>query len=763
MHEFESRFAQWVTTNRWWLIVGMPIVILLAASGGRLITFDASYRAFFDEDNPDLIAYENIERIYTKTNNVLFLIAPSDGNVFTRKTLAAVKDLTDGAWQLTYSSRVDSITNFQHTKAHGDDLTVRDLVLAPASLSDDELAEIRDTALAEPLLAGRLISHDGHVTGVNVRTPLPGTNRAVEVPIIAAAAHAMAEDFRARHPDIPLLLAGEVMMNNAFPDAAQGDMRELIPVCVALMMIMMLLLLRNVTLTLSAMLIIAFSILAAMGLRGYSGWPLSVLSGSTPIIIMTVAVANAVHILVTIVNGMHQGLERRAAIEESLRVNLQPVFLASVTTMLGFMTLNAADSPPMRHIGNTVAAGVIISFILSVTFLPALLSVLPLRIRRAESQQDAMMTRFAQWVVAQQRRLMVVMGLTIIIIVAFAPMNQLNEDPVRFFDESFAFRRATDFMEANLTGAMMVNYSLQASEPGGVSDPQFLQEAEQFASWLRQQPEVDHVGILTDILKRLNKNLHGDVEAEYRLPEERDLAAQYLLLYEMSLPYGLDLNDQINIDKSSIRVSVTIRSAPMRSLLDFERRVQDWLATNTPSVTADPGSGIIFMFAAITQRNAMGMLKGASVALVLISGLLIFAFRSVKFGMISLIPNLAPAAMGFGIWAIFDGMVGLDLSLVVGMTLGIIVDDTVHFMSKYLRARRERGLPSAEAVVYAFSNVGRALVVTSIVLIVGFLVLSTSHFGLNSRMASLTAIVIGLALVVDFLFLPPVLIKLDRS
>lgn len=762
MDRFETAFARWIIAKRWWLIIIAPVLIIGAASGARLLTFNSNYRSFFFEDNKQLVAYENIERIYTKTNNVLFIIAPKDGNVFTRETLAAVKALTDGAWQLTYSSRVDSISNFQHTSADGDDLSVHDLVLEPQLLTDEQLAQIRSIALAEPLLVGRLISHDGRVTAVNVRTPLPGTNQALEVPIIAAAAHAMANDFRARYPDIPLLLAGEIMMNAAFPEAAQGDSRNLIPICVGLMMLVLLLLLRNLTVTLCAMLIMVFSIAAAMGLRGYSGWALSALSGSTPIIILTVAVANSVHVLVTFVNGMHQGLAKVAAIEESLRVNLQPVFLASATTMLGFMTLNAADSPPMRHVGNTAALGVIISFLLTISFLPALLAVLPIRIARTQASDNAMMVQIARFVVRQRQRLMVGMGLLIVTIIAFVPTNQLNEDPVRFFDSSFAFRRATDFMEENLTGAFMVNYSLQASEPGGISDPQFLQQVDQFGAWLRLQPEVNHVGILTDVLKRLNKNMHADDAVEYKLPTERDLTAQYLLLYEMSLPYGLDLNDQINIDKSSLRVTVTIRSAPMQTLLAFERRVQQWLATNAPLIATEPGSGVIYMFANITQRNALGMLKGASIALIFISGLLIFAFRSVKFGLLSLIPNLLPAAMGFGIWGIIDGMVGLELALVMGMTLGIIIDDTVHFMSKYLRARREQNLSSPDAVVYAFANVGRALVVTSIVLIVGFAVLSTSHFGLNARMASLTAIVVGVALIVDFLFLPPVLMELDK-
>jgi len=168
------------------------------------------------------------------------------------------------------------------------------------------------------------------------------------------------------------------------------------------------------------------------------------------------------------------------------------------------------------------------------------------------------------------------------------------------------------------------------------------------------------------------------------------------------------------------------------------------------------------MFAHIGSRNIRSMLTGTTVALVLISLILVFALRSVKIGLVSMIPNLAPAAMSFGLWGILVGEVGLGLSIVTSMTLGIVVDDTVHFLSKYLRARREQNLGSQDAVRYAFSTVGTALWVTSLVLIAGFLVLTHSPFKLNADMGLLTAITIAFALAADFLFLPPLLMKVDK-
>ncbi|OAD19324.1 integral membrane protein [Candidatus Thiomargarita nelsonii] len=426
--------------------------------------------------------------------------------------------------------------------------------------------------------------------------------------------------------------------------------------------------------------------------------------------ILTLAVADSVHFLVTLRHEMRDnGREKYEAIVESLRVNFQPIFLTSLTTAIGFLSMNFGDVPPFRDLGNIVAMGVMIAFILSVTLLPALMAILPVRPRPQTAKTIQAMDHLGEFVVRRRQALLWGMGSVIVLVVAFVPRNELNDDFVKYFDESFAFRRATDFVTENLTGLYDIHYSLSAGESEGISDPTFLRTVEEFVQWYQQQPEVMHVSTITDTFKRLNKNMHGDDPAYYRLPEERELAAQYLLLYEMSLPYGLDLNNQINIDKSATRVAITTKTLSSNDVLALEERAQEWLKKNGLPSMQVPGASTTIMFANIGFRNIRGMLFGATMALVLISIILIVALRSLKFGLISLIPNLAPTAMAFGLWGMLVGEVGLGLSVVAGLTIGIVVDDTIHYLSKYLRARREKGLSPEEAVRYAFRSVGLAL------------------------------------------------------
>lgn len=757
-----TRYGHWVVNHPWIAMLLSLAVVFAAASGGRFLQFKTDYRVFFAEENPQLVAFEALEKTYTKNDNVMFIVTPKDGNVFTPNTLRTVQRLTKEAWQIPYSIRVDSISNFQHTEAENDDLSVSDLVPELGDLETGSIEKIKRLALAEPLLVNRLISPRGHVTGVNVTVHLPAKNQ-TEVPEIVSFSRDLAKKIEASDPNIEIRLSGMVLMDNAFAEASISDMQSLVLLSFVAMLITLGFLLKSVAGTIATFLVIMLSIFFAMGLGGYLGFPLTPPSATTPTIVLTVAIANAVHILVTLFQQMRKGHEKKLAIVESLRINMQPVFLASVTTAIGFSTMNFSDVPPFHHLGTMVALGVLASFFLAVLFLPALMCVLPIRVKaQPHTSASRSMAVLGEFVVRRRKTLLWFMLLLVVGLTAFLPRNELNDIFVNYFDTSVPFRRDADYFTANLGGLYLIDYSISAGTPGGISDPAFQTELESFAEWYRAQPETMHVSTFTDIMKRLNKNLHADDQSFYRVPDQRELAAQYLLLYEMSLPYGLDLNNQINVDKSATRFSVTLKTMSTNDLLALEARAQTWLKENTRLLQGATGSGTSMMFAHIGEKNIKSMLVGTTLALVLISLILVFAMRSIKIGAISLLPNLVPAAMGFGLWGIFVGEVGLSLSVVASMTLGIVVDDTIHFLSKYLRARRENNLSREAAVRYAFTSVGMAMFTTSVVLVVGFVILATSSFELNAGMGLLTAIIISFALMADFLMLPPLLMALDH-
>lgn len=758
---FIFRLSVFITRHPVWVSSIVFLIVMGLSLGVARLDFDNDYRAFFSADNPQLVAFEHIQAVYNKSDNVLFVIEAEQGEIFSSKVLQAIEELTQMAWQLPYSNRVDSITNFQHTVAVDDELIVADLVSDAVSLTEKEILSIKKVALNEPLLVNRLISKTGHVAGVNVTVQLPDNNPMVTLEI-AEHARRTATEVEQRYPGLKIHLTGVVMMNNAFVESALNDNITLVPVMYAVVIILLVLFLKSFTATCCVVFIVILSVLPALGIFGWLGWVLTPASASAPTIILTMAVADCVHLLITVLHDLKNGQEKRAAIQNSLRVNFQPILLTSVTTAIGFLSMNFSDAPPYRDLGNLVAFGIVIAFLLTLFLLPALLSILPVRVKQRGDGDSIIMNRLARFVILHRKLLLLVNGALVLLLTSFVTMNELNDELVKYFDETVGFRRATDFLNANMGGIYTVEIALSSNEEGGINEPEFLNKVERLGHWLALQPEVLHVNSITDTFRRLNKSMHGDDPVEYKLPVARDLAAQYLLMYEMSLPYGLDLNDQVNIDKSGTRIIATLESLSSNEILALEMRLNEWLQNNLPDVNAVVASPIL-MFSHIGKRNIISMVGGTVVALVIISLILIAAFRSFKLGLISLIPNLAPAGVAFGIWGLVNGNIGLGLSIVTGMTLGIVVDDTVHFISKYRRARLEQGLSSEDAVRYAFSTVGSAMWITSVVLVSGFFVLSFSHFTMNSHMGLLTAITIGIALLMDLFLLPPILMCLDRK
>jgi len=744
-----------------WVILVCIAFVVVSASGVQNLSFKSDYQVFFGDDNPQLMAFEAMQKTYDKSDNVSFVVVPKSGKVFTQEHLSALQSLTKLSWQVPYSSRVDSLTNYQYSYANEDEMIVDDLVGDTASLTAVELNKIKSIALNEPALVNKIISENAHVSMVNVRVQLPGLDPMIEGPEVSAYVRDIKSQFLKQHPENDVYLSGMVMMNTAFAEAALNDGSTLIPLMFLVVVVTLGLLLRTISGTVATVLVIFMSIITTMGLAGWLGFYLTGPSSSAPTMILTLAVADCIHILTSMFYEMRQGADKRSAIAKSLKVNLQPIFLTSITTAIGFLSMNFSDSPPFRDLGNLVAMGTMLAFLFSVTVLPALLTILPIRVKVQKEGTKDNMAVIADFVISKRKILLPVTSVIMLAFAAFVPNNELNDDFVKYFDESVPFRSATDFMQDNLSGMTVLEISVKTGKASGVNDPHYLSTIANFSDWLRLQEETDHVDSITDTLKRLNKNMHADDQSWYKLPDSPEMSAQYLLLYEMSLPYGLDLNGQLDVDKSSTRMIGTFKNLSSNQLLNVESKVKQWFALNAPEYQVDIAS-LSLMGAHLGQNNILSMLIGTSIALVLISILLGIALKSWRYGLLSLLPNLVPAAIGFGIWGIYEGQVGLGLSVVMGMTLGIVVDDTVHFLSKYLHARKQQQADPIEAVHYAFGNVGRALLITTFVLVAGFTVLAQSSFKMNGDMGMLTAITIFIALLVDFLFLPPLLMAIDK-
>ncbi len=422
-----TKFANWVVKRRWFIVIGAAMLAMTAGSGMQYLSFNNDYHIFFDAQNPTLLAFDALQEKYSKDDNVFIVIEPESGEVFSRETLSAIEDLEKMSWQTPFSTRVDALSNYQHTHSEGDDMYVENLASDVALKTNADIERIKNIALNEPLLVDRLINKEGTVTAVNITVNLPVDD--MEGPMVVMAyVREMVAQWEEEHPGFNTYLSGFVMLNGAFAELSMKDMSTLVPIMFILILITVFISTRSFSGMVTAFFVLLFSIMTAMGLAGWVGIQLTGPSSAAPTMIMTLAIADSIHILVTMLQLMRRGVEKREAIKESIRINFMPVFITSVTTIIGFLTLNFIEGPPFHDLGNITATGVAAAFLFSIFLLPALMAILPSQVKEVTENKGRILfvDRLAEFVISYHRKILPLSVVAIIGISLFIFRNELN-------------------------------------------------------------------------------------------------------------------------------------------------------------------------------------------------------------------------------------------------------------------------------------------------------------------------------------------------
>ncbi len=764
--ELGQRLAEAIMARPKWSVGLSLLLVLVCGLGLGFYHYSKDHRAFFSPDNPQLLAFEKLQEDYSRTDTILIALAPGSGQVFTADFLKVLGGLTKDSWQLPYAQRVESLNNFQRVQVAGDSISTGDLVPVSASLDTATLADIRRTALAEPFLVDALVNPQGSVAAVRVTLNLPGKDPATEVPTVVNAVRELSGKLQAQHPDIRVHLAGQTIANQAFPEESQADFYRVWPWFTLTMMAVLVYLFRSIKAMVVMFVACELAVLGGAGVVGFFGPTINDSVIVAPIMILSMAFADGVHLIVNWIQGLHAGRDKRQAMIDSMAANFGPMSVTTLMTAVGFLTLHFNDSPPFQIMGYIVAVGVVLALMLTFCFTAPLLTLLPgkppQRIARLMSADSPQMERLANFVIRRRYPLLLLVLVFAGLFISGLPRNLINDDIVQYYTPQTQFRQDMEFVNGNLTGIGEINYSLPAAGPDEIADPAYLRRVDAFAQWLKTQPEVVQVNSLADIVKRVNQTMHGDDPAYYRIPDTREEVAQYLLQYEMSLPFGMDLNYLLRFDRSESRLRVAVGSSSGQKLIALDAAAQDWLRGNTPSHMQVSGSSLSLMFAHIGERSITGMLGGLIGSLLFESLFVVLCFGAWRLGLASLVGNIIPIAMAFGFWGWLNGNIDLGLTLVLGIAFSVVVDDTINFISKYEYARRRLGLDAEGAIRHAFRHVGFALMTTTLVLGLGFAWLANSNIQITVNTAIVTVVTIGFALLLDLLLLPILFLLIDR-
>lgn len=728
-------FARTVHRLRFPLVALWAVIIVAGFRAAEHVTYDPDVLVYFDEARPERQAFDAIEERFGRSWEVVTLVAPRSGTVFTPEAVEAMARLSLASARRPEVAAVRSPLD-EIGVAAADALAADHAGRAAIAARLEALAEIPgDDARA-------LLAADGSLAAVAAIVPAVASDNA-SVQEVAAAHAALRDEIAAGFPGMELLQTGRIVIDAAFLDESRDDVNTYASLQLAILAALVLGALGSVTLSAAVLATVLAIVGGTVGALAATGTPMNGISSAAPAVLMGLMVATAIHVVMAWQDALRTGASREEAVATAFAINARPVLLSILTTAVSFLVLNTAESPPFRQLGNITALGLLGILALTFTLLPALLMIVP---RSTASHRGLLERAMAALGGAMVRARRFILTLTVLATALAAwgtSAITIDDTFSHYFDERYEVRRATDLFEAKLSGTTIVDLAVDAGAPGAALSPSSLERVAAMTAWLEARPEVARVESLTTVSARIPEEQRGQPAA---------LAAAVEAMARQGTANLLDA------EARHTRVSIVMRGVSSRDTLAFAAEAETEARRLFGDAIAITGMPVLS--AQLSIESARSMIVGMALALGVISLILIVTLRDAALGAVSLVPNLLPVAIAFGIWGAIEGEISFAATVVGALTYGIVVDDTVHILAKYQRFRRT--LTPDEAIRTAFRSVGVAVVVTSLALALSFLPFALSGFLVNHHFGALTAITLLAALVADLVFLPALVATVER-
>jgi len=812
---------------------------------------------WFDTKDPALKAYRELETKYVGEDAVIIAFEDKDDpyGVFGVKALTTIAALTKQLESVRYVRAVRSLTANPWIRwgMVGSDpadrepgLVVSDLFEnAPASYTDGERLErmvaiigaanaaklvgektvrarIGSNAnfadhIGEPRLLKNIVSENGRATTLLVQVLRPriseerleevfGSDKdlqrtGLEIHIAVAQAEALAgiKKVLAEAEGYKFRLAGSPVMQDHFQQTAAKDLAFMGAMFLVIALIL-LVIYRRAAGVLLPLMVVFVAIAGMMGIVLLKGDLINTMTASTPIILIAIGVADAVHLVTAYYLLRPRYTDKRELIIAVVKHNAMPVFLTSATTAVGFLSLMTSGINPTRAFGYTVAIGTMLAFVVSMTLVPAILSLFKLRAKTGHEPVDKEPEPGSVWTdrltgfVMRRRTTIVVVGVLVTILsgIGFTKVD-IQADMRLMFGADDPQVVDLVWLNDNIggTGDLEILFD---GDTAIAQDAKFLGQLDKFQARLEQESldQKSPLRILANfdsplgVLRKIHQVRNENKASFYRVPTEEDIpadarkprvlrdevtdeeivipaqtastmVAQYYLQFESGAKPTDNLSTLMTPDRKSMRVTVRTRMAPTGTTLAAYARIRHIAKTEFPELAARMRlTGNYFMQMNMTEAFADTVISSLTIALIVITLLIMLVFRSPIIGLLSIVPNILPIMIPFGLFALFGIALDGPAVMVATVGLGVCVDDTIHFLTKYTRARNA-GLPAEEAVRVSFRQVGAALTYTTIVLVGGFAMMGFASFRPNAMVGYLGATMIALAWVADFVLTPAVI------
>ncbi|MDM5271390.1 MMPL family transporter [Sulfurovum sp. zt1-1] len=730
------------------LIVLITIVVGIFSLFLKDLSFEGSYRIWFDKDSKIIKNYDLFRTTFSGDDT--FIVAFKDQNgIFNPKAVQIILELTQEFKKIDGVQKVDSLTNYQYISAIDDDLMIEDFIY---DLNVD-LKEKKELALQDRLILNQLISEDGKTTMLAVRLSSNiGTNEEVNIAVFKKLLEITNQ--YSSMSGYNFYISGTPAVTASLVTISQGDAKILMPLAIIIVVLLLFFIFRNFVGIFVPTLIVLFTFLIVLSIQVIAGYKLNNFTVNIPSFISAIAIAGCMHLFLSWAYYKEKVKTNKEAVYRAMKSNIIPIALTSLTTAIGFASLGISEIEPISTLGLAITSGATWAFVFTITIAPAILLTLKDDYRFQLPRFLNLLNTQGYGAFITKNNKKIVFGFIFFSLIISYGLKDIKVDSnsIKYFSEDTVVRSGSDFVEKNLTGSMVYEIILDSKQKEGVKKPEFLYKIVQFEKEFKAKFEnVRFTTSLKDIIIRMQKVLNP-VSSD-TIPKTQNLVAQYLLLYSMSLPQGMEINDKIDTSEQYLRFSINSNIVDTSKDLEMISWIKEWWKNNS-NYSADV-QGQTAIFAYMQSSITDTLIISISSTLMIVTLIMFLIFRNLKILWLFIVPNIAPVILVAGIMGYLGITIDIGIAISAAVILGIAVDDTVHFFSKFFDAIKTKSFE--ESIDYVISHSGNAMILTTFILSSTFSLFAVSDFIPNVNFAIVTVCALNVALLLDLVLLPALL------
>ena len=753
-----KKYIHFLSSYKWFIAVGIPIVILILSLSLLNAKIDGSFKIWFGKESKIIKDYNNFKDTFSN-DDAITIVFKDENTIFNQKALHSIESLNNAFMELDYVVKVTSILNYQHihsTLEKPDDVLVDDFIGNISTLTKKDLDNKKREALNNKSMVKLLISEDATTTIVIAR--LDSNDDVERSEQIMSDVYKIIEK-ETKKTGYKYYINGGPALVQAFIQIAKAESMVFTPLVFLLSLLLLILLFRRISGALIPFLVVFLTSLAVLSIQVLLGYKLNIFTINIPIFIVAIGIADAIHIYGIWLKQKSKGFSTKESVSHSLEKNFLAILFTSLTTSVGFASLGFSSVVPIATLGIAISSASILAFIISILWLPSLLLLIEKDIILINPKKESKKLKwnYGAFIIKNNKK---IIALSIFLMsILFIGLFKLEVDTniIRHFDKKIPIRQSAEFIMDNLTGAVSYEMIIDSGKKDGIKEPEFLATVEKFSDDFKEKfpKDIRYIKSLTDVIRSYNKIINYTDT----LPKSRELIAQYLLLYSISIKEPSDLTDFMDFNEQKLRVIAVVNLVNTSVDVEMLNYAREWWKKTNYSLLL---TGKTVMNADLQVEIAKTIIISLTITLIVVSLMMFLIFKRGKILWILILPNLLPVVLVLG----FMGWIGINIDMGVAITgaiiIGVAVDDTIHFLFKYFDARK-KDISLEEVFNEVLSYAGKAIIFTTLVLSISFSVIIFSNFLPNKHFGIITTIALSIAMILDMFLLPALLSIFDKK